>query len=75
MYTYMFHKLEHLLVFRDFLTRMPHADSASGTCIPEREEALSLRYAGQSRLSGDHEEAPGTGRRSPVHSTTPRGTR
>jgi len=43
--------------------------------IPQREEALSLRYAGQSRLSSDHEEARGTGRRSPVHSITPRGTR
>jgi len=30
--------------------------------ISQREEALSLRYAGQSRLSRDHEEARGTGR-------------
>ncbi len=40
--------------------------------IPEREEALSLRYAGQSRVSSDHEEARGIGRMSLVHSAKPR---
>ncbi len=30
--------------------------------ISQREEALSLRYAGQSLLSRDHEETRGTGR-------------
>jgi hypothetical protein len=49
MYIRMFHKLEHLADLPDFLAFVPHADSAPGTCIPQREEALSLRYAGQSR--------------------------
>lgn len=54
---------------------MPHADSAPGTCIPQREEVLSLRYAGQSRLGRDLEEARGTGHRSPVHPTESQETR
>jgi hypothetical protein len=53
----MFHKMEHLADLPDFLAFMPHADSAPGTCIPQREEAISLRHTGQSRLSRDHEEA------------------
>jgi hypothetical protein len=68
MYSEMFHKLEHFMEQPDFLAFMPHADSAPGTCIPQREEALSLRHTGQSLLSRDHEEARGTGRWSPVHS-------
>lgn len=47
---------------------MLHADSAPGTCIPQREEALSLRHVGQSRRSRDHEEARRTGHLSTVHS-------
>jgi hypothetical protein len=38
----------------------------------ERKEALSLRYAGQSRTySSDHEAARGTGHRRTVHSSDP----
>ena len=75
MYSQMFHKLEHFANLPDFLAFMPHADSAPGTCIPQREEVLSLRYTGQSRLSRDHEEARGTGRRSPVHPVRSQETR
>ncbi len=65
----MFHKLEHFLDFQDFLAIVSHADSAhKGPCIPQREEALSLRHAGQSPHSSDHEEARATGRLSPVNS-------
>ena len=75
MYSRMFHKLEHLLDLPDFLAFMPHADSAPGTFTSQREEALSLRHAGQSRLSRDHEEARGTGRLSTVHSIASQETR
>jgi len=75
MYTQMFHKLEHLTDLPDFLAFMLHADSAPGTCIPQREEVLSLRYTGQSRLSRDHEEARRTGRRSPVYPVKSQETR
>ena len=44
----MFHKLEHLSDLPNFLAFMPHADAAPGTCIPQREEAISLRHTGQS---------------------------
>jgi len=64
-----------LPIYQTFRPFMPHADSAPGTCIPQREEVLSLRYAGQSRLGRDLEEARGTGHRSPVHPTESQETR
>jgi hypothetical protein len=43
--------------------------------ISQRDEALSLRHAGQSRLRRDPEEARGTGRPNPVHSIESQETR
>jgi hypothetical protein len=67
----MFHKLEHFL-------DSEHSGLSCRMLIPhqgfysERKEALSLRYAGQSRTYGsDHEAARGTGHHSAVHSSDP----
>lgn len=74
-YTKMFHKLEHLPDLADFLAFMTHAVQAQGVAFHSVKTRFPCVTRVSRALAATTEEARGTGRRIPVHSTKPKETR